>query len=60
MVRQPLVLLLLAAAAAAQSPNPVYDASSYSSTLRTVPNGVLYLVSAPEQTELRVMHLFGD
>lgn len=60
-----LVLLSITASAALAdtplpTPNPIYDGGDYSEKLASVPNGVLYEVSAPDAQPLKVMHVFGS
>ena len=54
-----LTLMLLNPVIVAQ-PNPIYDAPAFASKLRSVPNGVLYSVSAPGEAKMQVLHTFGD
>ena len=42
------------------TPNLIYDAAQYSTTLKTTTNGVLYQIAAPDTEPLQVMHLYGD
>ena len=42
------------------TPNLIYDASKYSTKLKTTKNGVLYQVNAPDTAPLKVMHLYGN
>eukprot|EP00947_MAST-08B_sp_MAST-8B-sp1_P001492 g1492.t1 len=55
-----LVAALLLGLSAADTPNPVYSASSYMAKLRSGSNGTLYKVSGPSATDLNVLHVYGD
>ena len=54
------MLTLATLSLVAAQPNPIYDAPSYATKLRSVPNGVLYSVSAPGEAKMQVMHTFGS
>jgi NAD(P)H dehydrogenase (quinone) len=41
------------------TPNPIYEASSYSTKVASTTNGVLYSVNAPDTAPLRIMHVYG-
>ena len=58
----PFMLIALVSIAAGQPTvlNSIYSASQYQNLVKSVPNGKLYKISAPEHTELKVMHLFGS
>ncbi len=47
-------------AALATGPNPIHPADQYRQHVSTVPNGVKYLVSAPDSLPLPEVHVFGD
>jgi len=59
MLRWCLFLSLATAVVASSTPNPIYDASQYTTVVDKVPNGILYAVRAPESTHLPVLHVFG-
>eukprot|EP00949_MAST-11_sp_MAST-11-sp1_P003514 g3514.t1 len=40
-------------------PNPIYEATDYMKKVGSVDNGVMYRVSAPYQTGINVVHVYG-
>ena len=42
------------------TPNSIYDAMKYATSIGQVENGVLYQVNAPESASLKVVHVFGN
>lgn len=54
------VLCSVSASSTSAAPNPIYHADSYMKILRLVEKGKRYEVSAPNNTTLSVVHLFGN
>jgi len=55
-----LLALAVCRSALCSSPNPVYDAAQYSKLKSTTANGKLYIVAAPDNTTLPVIHTWGN